>query len=202
MIGPREWEGNMRKLGIICILFVVVASPAAAIGTKKKWDGIQREPGFGCVNATTTFGQVITVPRRKNILNRFTFWWVRSTKGSMVVRGEVYAWDGSKATGGSLYESAPRTISLKGDSFHKESFAPAGLALTPRAQYVIFASTDKDFGQCTDGAVLAWGVVDDSAYPKGTFVFLNSGGDSSKWTTDTWKAYGTYDLAFTAGLKR
>jgi hypothetical protein len=143
------WESKMGRLGLLCIAVAVCwVTAAGAIGTKKQWDGVQREPGFGCVNATTTFGQVITIPRRKNVLNKFTFWWVRSTKGSMVVRGEVYAWDGSEATGDSLYESAPRTISLKGDSFHKESFAPAGLAVTPGAQYVIFASTDKDFLAC------------------------------------------------------
>ena len=193
----------MRSLWLLGLAVAVLgSSPAGAIGTKKHWDGVQREPGFGCVNGTSTFGQVITIPHTKHTLNKFSFWWVRSTNGSMVVRGEVYAWDGSKATGNSLYESAPRTISFNDDVFHKESFAPAGLAVTPGAQYVIFASTDKDYDQCTEGAVIAWGVVDDSVYPKGTFVFLNSAGDSSKWTTESWKAFGTNDLTFSAKLRR
>src|SRR5262249_9476770 len=141
---------------------VLISLPVSAFGTKKSWDGVQREPGFGCPN-DTTFGQVITIPGNKRTLNKFTFWWVRSTHGSMVVRAEVYAWDGAKAAGSSLYESAPRTISFGGDAFHKESFAPAGLAVTPGAQYVIFASIDKDYDQCVDGYILAWGSVNDSA---------------------------------------
>ena len=119
----------------------------------------------------------------------------------MVVRGEVYAWDGSKATGSSLYESRPRTIAFTDDSFHKEGFATGGIAVTPRAQYVIFASIDKDYDQCTNGYILAWGAVDDSAYAKGTFVFLNSGGDSNQWTTVSWHTAGL-DTAFKAGVKR
>jgi len=191
----------MRTLWLLCLAAAFLSgSSAGAIGTKKKWDGVQREPGFGCVNATTTFGQVITVPSNKHTLNKFSFWWVRSTNGSMVVRGEVYAWDGQKATGNSLYESSPRTINFTDDSFHKEGFAPAGLAVTPGARYVLFASTDKDFGQCSEGAVLAWGAVDDSAYAGGTFVFLNSGGDSGKWTTQTWHTAGL-DTAFKAAIK-
>jgi len=193
----------MQKVWLCCFALVVLlaSSSAGAIGTKKKWDGVQREPGFGCVADTTTFGQVITIPKTKHTLNKFSFWWVRSTKGSMVVRGEVYAWDGSKATGDSLYESAPRTIKFTDDSFHQESFAPAGLPVTPGGQYVLFASIDKDFSQCTEGDVLAWGAVDDSAYAGGTFVFLNSGGDSGKWTTEAWHTTGL-DTAFKASLKR
>jgi len=191
----------MGKLWLLlCAIALVDANPAAAIGTKKHWDGVQREPGFGCPN-DTTFGQVITIPKHRHTLNKFTFWWVRSTNGSMVVRGEVYAWDGAKATGSSLYESAPRTIAFKDDTFHKESFTPAGLAVTPGAQYVIFASIDKDYDQCVGGYILAWGSVANSAYAGGTFVALNSGGDSGKWTTQAWQTFGI-DLAFMAGLKR
>jgi hypothetical protein len=190
----------MRKLWILCLAVALLGSSQAwAFGTKKSWDGSQREPGFGCPN-DTTFGQVITIPKNQHTLNRFTFWWVRSTHGSMVVRGEVYAWDGSKATGNSLYESKPRSIAFTDDVFHKESFATHGVAVTPGAQYVIFASIDKDFDQCVGGFILAWGVVDDSAYPKGSFVFLNSGGDSGKWTTQSWQTLGL-DLAFKASVK-
>jgi hypothetical protein len=194
-------EGRMRKLWILCFALVVLGgNSAGAIGTKKHWDGSQREPGFGCPN-DTTFGQVITIPKHRHTLNKFTFWWVRSTNGSMVVRGEVYAWDGSKATGNSLYESSPRTIAFTDDAFHEESFATHGIAVTPGAQYVIFASIDKDYDQCVDSYVLAWGVVDDSVYPAGTFVFLNSGGDYGKWTTQSWQTAGL-DLAFKAAVKR
>jgi hypothetical protein len=72
--------------------------------------------------------------------------------------------------------------------------------VTPGAQYVIFASIDKDFDQCIGGYILAWGAVDDSAYPKGTLVFLASGGDSGKWTSQSWGTAGL-DTAFKAAVK-
>ena len=187
----------MRKVWILCLAAAVLGSNSAgALGTKKSWDGVQREPGFGCPN-DTTFGQVITIPETKHTLDKFTFWWFRSTHGSMVVRGEVYAWDGTKASGSSLYESAPRSIAWTNDESHRETFLTGGIAVTPGAQYVIFASIDKDYDQCVGGYILAWGAVDDSVYPGGTFVFLNSGGDSGEWTTQAWQTAGL-DTAFSA----
>ena len=174
------------------------SSPASAINTYKSWDGVQYVFPFGCPD-TTTYGQVITIPKSKHTLNKFTFSWATyAGSGSMVVRGEVYAWDGSKATGSSLYESSPRTISFNDSSFHKESFAPA-LPVTPGAQYVLFASIDKDYEQCTGDYTLKWGLVDDSAYSKGTFVYQNNAGDEGQWTVTPWNTYGG-DLAFKASL--
>ena len=180
-------------------LAVLGSTPAAAISTYKSWDGAQFVYEFGCPN-TTTYGQVITIPRTKTHLNKFVFSWanVPGSSGSMVVRGEVYAWDGSKATGSSLYESSPRTISFNDSVFHKESFSPA-LAVTPGGQYVIFASIDKDYEQCTNNYILEWGAVDDSVYTKGTFVFQNNGGDESQWTSSPWSTFGI-DLAFKAAV--
>jgi hypothetical protein len=65
---------------------------------------------------------------------------------------------------------------------------------------VIFASIDKDFEQCTNDYILEWGSVDDSAYPKGTFVFQNNSGDENQWTTTSWNTFGI-DLAFKAALQ-
>ena len=64
------------------------SSPASAINTYKNWDGSASVSKFGCPN-TTTYGQVITIPGNKRVLNGFTFWWKNVRSGSMVVRGEV-----------------------------------------------------------------------------------------------------------------
>jgi len=152
---------------------------------------------FGCPN-TTTYGQVITVPNNKHNLNSFTFEWVNGSTGSMVVRGEVYQWDGSKATGSALFESEPRTISFSKSRFHKETF-PVVVAVTPGAKYVVFASIDKDFEQCTGDYTLNWGAVDDSVYGDGTFVYQNNTGDESQWTISAWNTFGI-DLAFKVAL--
>jgi len=116
----------------------------------------------------------------------------------MVVRGEVYAWDGTKATGSALYESGPRTISYHNTAFRREKF-PAAISATPGAQYVLFASIDKDYEQRTNGYELAWASEDDSAYAKGTFVYQNNAGDEGQRTTSAWQVYGI-DLAIKAVL--
>ena len=99
-----------------------------------------------------------------------------------------------KACGSALYESAPRTIAYTWGTFHRETFSPK-LILTPGAQYVLFLTIDKDYDQCLNGYGLSWGAVEDTAYPCGTFVFLNDEGDSSQWTTTPWSTYGL-DLVF------
>jgi hypothetical protein len=169
------------------------------INTFKVWDGSQNVIEFGCPN-TTTYGQVITVPGSKTLLNKFTFAWENYTgSGSMVVRGEVYAWDGTKATGAAVFESAPRTIAFGDALFHNENFKPNGKSVTPGAQYVLFASIDKDFEQCTGNYTLGWASVPDGTYTKGTFVYQNNGGDESQWTSSSWSTFGI-DLAFKAFL--
>jgi hypothetical protein len=49
----------------------------------------------------------------------------------------------------------------------RKLFKPAGISVTPGAKYVLFASIDKDFEQCTGGYTLAWASVSDSAYGRG-----------------------------------
>ena len=169
------------------------------INTFKAWDGSQNVIEFGCPN-TTTYGQVITVPAGKTLLNKFTFAWENyAGSGSMVVRGEVYAWDGTKATGASVFESGTRTIAFGDALFHKEVFKPNGKSVTPGAQYVLFASIDKNFEQCTGSYTLGWASVADGTYSGGTFVYQNNGGDESQWTSSSWSTFGI-DLAFKAYL--
>src|SRR5665213_3946184 len=106
-------EMGMRKLWIWYFAIAVLnSSSASAINTHKKWDGRQNVYIFGCI-ATSTYGQVITIPAGVHQMNEFRFWWGGLSTGSMVVRGEVYAWDGNKATGSALYESAPKTIAFR-----------------------------------------------------------------------------------------
>jgi hypothetical protein len=176
------------------------STQGATINTFKDWNGSDFVFPFGCAN-TTTYGQVITVPAGKTLLNRFVFSWeYYSGSGSMVVRGEVYAWDGTKATGASLFESAPRTIAFGNPIFHRVGFTPNGISVTPGAQYVLFASIDKDFEECTDSYQVAWGTVSDDAYGPGTFVYENNGGDESQWTSPAWTTTYGSDLAFKAFL--
>jgi hypothetical protein len=178
-------------------------TPAAAISDYKAWDGQQVTGFFGCPN-TTTIGEVITV-RDKTMLNKFTFPWafdiVFGQPGSMVVRGEVYQWDGTKATGNALWESKPITIAWEDSTIHQVEFKTGPVPLQPNTQYVIFASIDKDFAQCTPGYLLSYGFVPDNAYKGGTLVGLNSGGDYTQWTTQPWLQGTGTDEVFSAAVK-
>lgn len=178
------------------------SSPTSAasginINTYKNWDGSSEVSAFGCPN-TTTYGETITVPAGATSLEKFSFEMVNLNSGSMVLRGEVYAWDGSKATGSALWEGKPRTISFSDGLFHKVTFKPGVLPVTAGQQYVLFASIDKDFEQCQGGYVLGWGFDNSDVYSGGGFVYQNNGGDESQWTLTPWNTFGGSDVAFRA----
>jgi len=189
----------MRKLWITALAAAVLgSSPAGAINTYRGWDGSSSVYFFGCPD-TANYGQVITIKGYRHSLKDFSFWLQgqASAGQSMVVRAEVFSWDGTKPTGTALYESAPRTIAYADSNFHMESFS-SNLSVKPHAQFVMFLTVDKDFDQCTGNYLTQWGGVPDTAYAGGTFVYLNSGGDASQWTTTPWTTSYGIDLAFTA----
>ncbi|HVX90736.1 MAG TPA: hypothetical protein VHC20_03830 [Candidatus Paceibacterota bacterium] len=198
----------MRKLWILCgAVAVVISNPAWGIGTYKYWDGSNYIYPFGCnVPSPTTFGEVVTAPVGKSHLNKFTFSLKNfdGERGSMILRGFVYAWDGTKATGDALYESKGRTIAFQDDAFHSESFNTGGVAVLSGSQYVIFASmgtTRKDYGRCTRPYNLGWGYIGEDVYTGGYFVF--SYDNRRRWTEPPgWEGLGPKDLAFEADFSR
>jgi hypothetical protein len=177
------------------------ATDRATINTFRKWNGKDEiQAPFGRP-VNSTFGQTITVPAGFSHLNKFTFAWSNLSfiGGTMVVRAEVYAWDGAKATGPSLFEKK-RTISFPDFLFHRESFTPNGVSVTPGAQYVLFASIDKDYGKCQRNYVLGWGSVG-RHYGGGQWVSQSNEGDESRWTLAPWNVpQDGIDLAFSAYL--
>jgi hypothetical protein len=176
------------------------STAAATINTFPSWNGSDIAQPFGCPD-TTTYGETITVPAGKTHLNKFVFTWRNlSTPGTMVVRAEVYAWNGSMATGSSLFQRK-RTISFPDQLFHLESFkSRTGISVTPGLQYVLFASIDKDYEQCSN-YTLGWGLPFNSdPYPGGQFVFQNNSGNEANWTTVPWNNFGGWDAAFKAFL--
>ena len=175
-----------------------VAHADTVINTRSSWDGEQSVALFGCPD-TTTYGQVITVPKGVRHLRKFTFWWRNTNSGSMVIRAEVYPWDGVHAGRIPLYESPPVTVSFQDSAFHRETFSPGAVNVRPQHSYVIFVSVDKDYEQCTNAYNLAWGSVGDFTYSGGTFVYQNNAGDETQWSTGGWHTFYA-DLAFEAYL--
>jgi hypothetical protein len=193
---------HRHALSAVCVLAAAFTTPgpASAINTFNSWNGTQSITPFGCPD-TTTYGQIITV-KGKTMLSKFSFAWMYdgTNGGSLVARGEVYAWDGTKATGSALWESKPVTFAFTDAVFHIVDFKPGALPLTDGAQYILFASIDRDYAKCTNSYTVAWGAVNDTTYAKGEFRYQNNAGDPSKWTTEAWNGFGL-DLAFKAALK-
>jgi len=192
-------------MGMACAALGTVQASASVLGAKptintyKSWDGSEDVIPFGCPD-TTTYGQVITVPGGYTKLNKFTFSWINLGTGSMKVRGEVYAWDGAKATGSAIYQSAARFVSFSDGLYHFETFKPGGVPVTAGHQYVIFASIDKDYEKCKNSYEVGWAYTGADVYAGGGFVYQNNAGDESQWTTTDWTTFGGADIAFKAYL--
>lgn len=191
----------MRRLWIVTLAAAVLgSSPAWAINTYLGWDKSSSVSTFGCPD-TANYGQVITIKGYRHSLKEFSFW-LQGQAGdgqSMVVRAEVFPWNGSMPTGKPLYESEPRTIAYADARFHRETFSP-NIPVTARAQYVMFLTVDRDFDQCTGAYGVTWGSVSDTAYAGGTFVYLNTGGDGSLWTSTPWTTTYGIDLVLKASM--
>ncbi len=143
--------------------------------------------------ATSVYGQTLTVPAGSNTLDGFSF--QITAGGPMVVRGEVYAWDGQKATGPSLFESAPVTIN--GDSTTRVvPFRTGGVAVTPGTEYVLFATVLRDEQPAAPG-YSSWPTTGDVL--PGQLVWYNAS-SFDEVTTESWDGlFASYsDLMYTA----
>ena len=165
---------------------------AATIDTVTLWDGSSFIESFG-VPDTQTYGQTVTVPQGLPVLQSFSFEMQLST--TLAFRGEVYAWDGTKAAGLNLFESGV-TSTTDGSVYQLITFDTGGIALVPGGVYVFFASSSRDnFGH---GGWGMWGVTQfDDTYAGGTAVYINNGTDTTRWMSEDWASLPG-DLAFQA----
>lgn len=169
-----------------------LAKKHATINTYPDYN--QSVGSLGCPD-TTTYGETITVPAKKKNVTMFKYYMGGQAQAgqSMVVRGELYAWDGTKATGPAIYETAPRTVAFNTIDYQFETFKTPGAKVKAGKQYVLFVSLDKDFESCTGSYGLTWGAADGTAYTGGQFVYQNNGGDESQWTATTWNQIPSLD---------
>jgi hypothetical protein len=189
--------GSFRSRVLKCLLFsltwfIVLAGPAHArpINTISGWDGSTYVSSFGVLN-TATYGETVTVATGATKLNSFSFE-IGGCTGNVTFRGSVYAWDGTKATGPSLFVSPTMTVS--GTPYQLVTISTGGITL-PAGTYVLFASTAQDQTGAPDAACRWGAVTGNNAYAGGRFVFINNGPDPSRWTTSPWTRVNQ-DLAF------
>ncbi len=183
-------------IGVLLILVSVWRSFAAdtTVDTISGWDGSSSICCFGVPNSAT-YGQVVTVPADRTVLESFDFELL--VPSSVSFQAEVYAWDGTKATGPALYEGSARSTT-QNSSFELIHTDTGGIPVTPGAQYVVFLSTSKLQAGKTP-ATGSWGLRGDGPYSGGDFYYQNNANDATKWTTEAWSLYQAgVDLAFRA----
>jgi hypothetical protein len=194
-----EEEDNMLRIQIVtAILAISIAqagqTQAGTISTLPSWDGSTSVSAFGYPDSAT-YGQTVTATSQSNVLNSFAF--EMSVRSSLSFRGEVFAWDGTKATGSALFESAVKHTTSS--AFQLVTFDTGGLHLQSGQQYVLFASISKDYAANLNSDSGSWGTQFTDTYSGGQFVYLNNGGNASAWTSDAWSTIDIgSDAAFTA----
>jgi hypothetical protein len=190
----------MQRIQIISAIFALLCASAelaqaGLIDTRPSWNGSSSISQFGYPDSST-FGQTVTASSQDHTLNSFAF--EVKLPSAMSFRGEVYAWDGTKATGPALFESG--VTHTTSNTFQLITFNTGGLDLQNGHQYVLFASTARDFASNSSVDTGVWASSGLDSYSGGQFVFLNNLGNSSAWTSEAWTTdyIGAGDLAFTA----
>jgi hypothetical protein len=175
-------------------LFLTVAPVFAAVTIDNitPWNGNTAQSSFG-IGVTQTYGQVITVPTGSSHLQSFAF--EARLPTTLAYRGEVYAWDGNKATGSALFEG-PVTSNTNGGVYQLITVNTGTLAVTSGSKYVVFLTTSRDNAGHSGFGNFGSPVGD--LYSGGTFVFLNNGTDTTQWTSTNWGAFTDTDLEFSA----
>lgn len=145
----------------------------------------------------STIGQVITVPEGKKHLHRFgfQFWLMSGTSAPATAHALIYEWDGSRAVGPPLYETAfdryfPNEQPIYWPWGH---FEADGLELVPGKQYVFFMTADLEEEYVTGN-----NTVMNDLYPGGHLVWQKNAGDPSRFTTVDWNQEWGMDLSFYA----
>jgi hypothetical protein len=201
--------GLLTLIGVGALANAGTVQARTVIATTGFWTGGFR--GNICAFAKpfyATVGQVVTVPARDSLLESFTFYMsdFRPVPGAtLTFRGEVYAWDGTKATGPNIWESTPQTLTLD-PAFREVTLVPGDIALLAGHQYILFASLSKDYERNADEARSCWGVLGRDVYDGGGSVFLDDRGDESAWTQIPWLTGaddfgGVGDFAFKAAFR-
>ena len=165
------------------------------IDTFPQWNGTTFISSFGVVD-TATYGQTFSINTSTGTLTSFSVQ-IGNCTAAVTFRGHVYRFNGTMATGPSLFDSAPQTVPADA-VFHLVTFATGNVPLTT-GQYVLFASTSEDQAAAPNSACRWGAITNNNGVPGGQFVFINNGPNPAQWTTNTWSNIGE-DLAIQIGL--
>ena len=185
-----------RYIFIACLLLASSATTAfgstLTIETVSDWDGAESVIYFGEPD-TATYGQTFTAPADYTILDNFSFFVKETTQNTVHFAAYVMAWDGDKATGPILFESAPLSTTNTGN-FEKIQVNTGGLELLAGQSYVAFFSVSNYFDTIPTAA--EFGGMGSSVYGGGEFRFQNNGNIFVNLSLVDWDDWFIHDLAF------
>lgn len=174
---------------LACAAAMATAAGASTIDTLSGEDSAIYS--WGLPN-TAAYGQTFTLASAQSLDN--VLFRIDDEGTAVSFDLQVFAWDGTKATGASLGSASGSTAGV--DAMSDVSIDTGGVALGAGA-YVAFL-------QATSNGPANWGsIAGFDAYAGGEFVFQNNGGDTAQWTTVVWRGDWLgpdYDLAFRLGF--
>ncbi|MGR3319062.1 MAG: hypothetical protein ACUZ8O_11365, partial [Candidatus Anammoxibacter sp.] len=176
MVNMKKTVLTILLSGVFVFSLSSVSKATALIDTTGSWAGSILWFGESD-NASSTYGQTFTVTGSETVLDSFTFFQDDSVNPDFVdFEAYVYAWDGDRATGSSLFTSSPMSTTNNGGNDGWEIFTinTGGVTLTTGSQYVAFFTTANMFDDITGSS--AWkSTGGQDVYDGGQFVFLNNG---------------------------
>jgi hypothetical protein len=213
-VGARLRRALLVGVGVAAMSLALASGALAAtqIDTTPSWNNYTGSGlGFCCFGPSpnaTTMGQTVTVPATDTRLDSFTFY--ADLPPGLLFRGEVYAWNGSSATGSALYESSAMQTTqytpplspyppggcnyslTDPGAFQPITFNTGGINLTAGAQYVLFVTISRDYAADAGEGSGCWGTIHSFGQPPvsysgGSMFWLNDGGNPNLWTT-TWNS--------------
>ena len=190
----------IRHIAEALTLALILATTTSATTTIDTTPGDSSVFPFGDP-ITATYGQTITVPVSNHVLSSFTFFLDDAPIYPDVTefQAHVYAWDGTKAIGQTLFTSSQRstTNNSGNDGYEEFVFKTNNLDLAPDGSYVLLLSASNFFNGVTGASLLP--LRTDNPYTGGKFYYLNNGSDFSAITRDPWvEIISVYDLGFRA----
>ncbi len=187
-------------------LLALAADSARAdtISTFSAWNGTSEIISWGepASTSTETYGQTFVASSAKGtFLNSVEFWIKNNsdsqfTPGPISFQAYVYEWTGSAITGSALFTSGVQTLPVNTNLFQNVTVNTGSTALVDGKSYIAMFST---LGQAGSDGGAGWGVVDNSTYPAGGFVYSNANAFNDLSATANWNEIFTpnNDLVFT-----
>lgn len=174
--------------------FVIDTVGGSALGS----GGVTNGPGSP---NPATVGQTFTVAGGATRLDNFSFY-IRHSVSTVNFQAYVYAWDGTKATGSQLYQSAIMITPATDTGYQQFTFDTGGIGLSSGSQYVVFLNSSYPFTAPIPFTGSSMPLQGDT-YAGGNFVYLNNSTNFSQIFTTPWGNFdGTAlqgsDLAFRA----